>query len=467
MNEEQQNALNSVKEVYIVGIGGIGTSAFAQLLEADGVRVSGEDLRGSAVTEMLAQKDIAVALDSRGAGLETAELLVYSSAVPAQHPARVRAQERGIPQLQYFEALGAYMEQYEYAIAVSGTHGKTTTTAMVASVLIEAGFNPTAVVGSLVKEFDGSNARVGSPEKKYIVVEACEHEAHMLHLHPNVIVVNNIEADHLDYYRDINHITETFQQFVDLLPNHESSALIVNADDDNTKALQTSQLRMTFAVSTVADTLAADWGVDGLTQFFTVENQKFTLHVPGQFNVSNALAAISVAKHLGIGLDVASRALAAFRGTWRRFEYMGEYEGAIVISDYAHHPSEVRKTIRAAKDFYPKKRIVVVFQPHQRARTRELFSDFLEAFYEADYLIIQEIYDVAGREKEYKEDDEYQNVTSQHLVDALENQGRFATYTPNAEVTAEALFDAVEKDDLILIMGAGDIHQLAEQLTTK
>lgn len=457
------NILDSAQNIYCIGIGGIGVSALAQLLQTDDKQVSGEDLAVSGVTEMLQAKKIAVAIDARGNGLESADCIIYSSAVPENHPARVFAREKKIPELQYFDALGQYMQQFEIAIAVSGTHGKTTTTALIANLLVDAGFDPTAVVGSIVKEFGDTNARAGAADKKYIVVEACEHEAHMLKLHPTMIVVTNIEADHLDYYRDLNHIVETFQTFVNQLPENQAVHLIVNADDSRARQLATTASRTTYGIEQVADLQALDIGHEAGRQFFTVDNFAYRLHIPGEFNISNSLAAISVGKYFGISQAIIAESLAKFHGTWRRFEQLGKFNDAAIISDYAHHPTAVRATIHAAKDFFPDRRIIAVFQPHQRARTKELFAEFTRAFVEADVVLIQEIYDVAGREEPA-----YANISSEHIVDVLKDiEGQLAIFTKTAAETRSNLEEIIQADDIVLVMGAGDIYRLAEQLVQK
>lgn len=449
--------------LYFIGIGGIGMSGLAQLLNAEEKHVSGEDATMSHVTDMLTTKGIAVTIGDRGEELTDADCVIFSGAIPQDHPARLAAEQLHLPQLSYFEALGFYAEQFEQVIAVSGTHGKTTTTALVANLLVDAGFDPTALVGSLVREFGDTNARVGSADKQYFVVEACEHEAHMLELRPTTIIVNNIEADHLDYYRDLDHIIETFQEFVDLLPSSENARLIVNADDSRARKLKTTVARTTYGIEQVADLQALDIGHEAGRQFFTVDNAAYTLHIPGEFNVSNSLAAIAVGKHLGISQTLIAESLATFHGTWRRFERLGEFHGAIVISDYAHHPTAVQGTIRAAKEFFPGKRIVAVFQPHQRARTKELFDEFTRAFVEADVVILQEVYDVTGREEA-----EYADVSSQHLVDALYDiQGQEVFFSPDATATHAFVSDLTEPQDVILLMGAGDIYRLAEDLAQK
>lgn len=445
--------LQDAQKIYFAGIGGIGMSALAQLLHADGKQVSGSDRAESAVTEMLTEKGIEVGFVQDGSELTEADILIYTAALPEDHPERERASELGIPELNYFQALGQYMEQFEYAVAISGTHGKTTTTAMLANILVEAGLNPTVVVGSIMKEY-GSNARVGG--KKYIVVEACEYQEHMLQLRPNMIVLTNVEADHLDYYTDEDHIVSAFEEYVALLP--EDGVLVKNVDDERIRTLTSPVREVTYGTSYAADHEASMITVENAKQTFLCYPTEFRLKIPGEFNVSNALAAIAAARTLEVeDMDIAL-ALGSFTGVWRRFQLLDTYKGAMVVSDYAHHPTAVRKTITAAREFYPDRRIFAVFQPHQRARTQLLFDEFVTAFQSADIAIIQEIYDVAGREE-----DQYASVSSRQLVAAVEGPQE-VMFSENAEETRSLIDQQIQPTDLLLIMGAGDIYKLAENL---
>ncbi|MFC1598338.1 UDP-N-acetylmuramate--L-alanine ligase [Patescibacteria group bacterium] len=449
--------LEKAQTIFFTGIGGIGMSGLAQLLQADGKTVLGSDLVESEVTALLQEKGIAVHTSQDGAGMQDADLLIYSAAVPEDHAERKKAKELKIPQMSYFEAVGEYMKEFKTTIAVSGTHGKTTTTAMIANLLVNAGLDPTVLVGSLMKE-SGSNAREGA--KDFLLVEGCEHNEHMLNLHPNIIVLTNVDADHLDYYRDFDHIISAFQEYVDQLP--EDGLLITNADDDGCAKLSYSGSTIRYGLSNEVEVSASNVATAGLNQAFIAHNEDYELQLPGEFNVYNALAAIALGRQLEIDEEVIKKTLKEFTGTWRRFEILGEYKKALVVSDYAHHPVAVAATIRAAKEAYPDKRVVAVFQPHQRARTKALFEEFTQAFSEADYLILQEIYDVAGREEA-----EYADISSKKLVDALEEQGQYPVYTPDAEATRVVIDDILEKDDLLLIMGAGDIYLLAEELVAE
>lgn len=442
--------------VYCVGIGGIGLSGLAQILRGRGCVVRGSDCAPSIVTTMLEERGISVSLKQDGTSFpKRCDLLLYSDAVSPDHPERQCAVKRGIPQMSYFEAVGALLPDYKITIAISGTHGKTTTTAMIANILDRAGFDPTVIVGSIVPAFR-SNARVGK-SRDVFVIEACEHQAHMLHLHPTMIVLTNIEEDHLDYYRDLDHIVATFQKYINHLPS--SGMLIKNNDDKESGELGTDAQIMTYAISRAADVRARGIHRLGMSQQFHCGDTVFTLHVPGKFNVSNALAAIAVGRALGVSEKIMQETLDDFRGVWRRFEVLGEYRNATVISDYAHHPTAIMETIAAAHQFFPKRRLIVIFQPHQRSRTKKLFTKFSRAFEHADFLILQEIYDVAGREQN---DDK--NVSSQTLAKAIERQGKYALFSENAHTTRRFLDEMIEPHDVILIMGAGDIYHLAEQL---
>lgn len=449
-------SLTQAQHIYFSGIGGIGMSALAQLFAAEGKKISGSDIVRSDMTERLELQGIPVALTQDGSGIrEGIDLCIFTSAVPATHPERQACERLGIPTLSYFEAVGEYAKEFENVIAISGTHGKSTTTALIGLVLVEAGLDPTVIVGTVVSEFH-SNARKGS--KKYLVVEACEYKEHMMNIHPNMIVLTNIEADHLDYYRDLEHITQTFQKYIDGLPR--TGILFKNVDDTESVELSTDARTVTYGATRQCEFRASSMTVQDKTQSFVVGGHTYTLNIPGKFNVYNATAAIAVARTLGVEESHIEKVFAAFRGVWRRFEVVGSYNNATVISDYAHHPTAVHSTIKAARQFYPGKRIVVVFQPHQRDRTIKLFEGFTQSFSEADLVIIQEIYDVAGREAG-------EQISSRDLVKAIEKVGKYAFYTRDVAHTRQQIDELVENNDVVLIMGAGDIDHLARALCQK
>ncbi|MEK7540112.1 MAG: Mur ligase family protein, partial [Patescibacteria group bacterium] len=331
---------------------------------------------------------------------------------------------------------------------------KTTTSAMVALTLIEAGLDPTVVVGSKITQLN-SNARLG--KSNIMVVEACEHQAHMLQLKPTHVIVTNIEEDHLDYYNDLDHIVMTFQRYINSLGSE--GVFIKNNDDSESAELGCDGKVVTFGIESAADVKVGKIETAQGKQHFWVGQQEFTLRIPGKFNVANACATIALARELGVTDEISVKALASYSGTWRRFELKGEYRKALVISDYAHHPTAITSTLKAAKEFYPGRRLVVVFQPHQRNRTEKLFEKFKLAFAVADFIIITEIFDVLGREQVLNP-----AASGQALAKAVEGQGKYCLYAQNLTKARSLLEEFLEKDDVVLIMGAGDIYKLADEL---
>jgi len=473
-------SFSRIKKIHFVGIGGIGVSALAKMMLLADKEVSGSDLNMSDITDDLKKLGASIFKGHRKSNLPpAADLIIYSSAASKDNPERQEAFNKGVPQLSYFEALGL-LSKGKFTIAVSGTNGKTTVTAMTGLILERAGLDPTVVVGSKVKEFGGfagqqaSNFRQG--KSGYFVVEACEYQAHMLELNPQIIILTNIEEDHLDYYRNLRHIQSTFQTYIDKLP--QNGVLILNVDDPVSRKFKLPKCRViTYGIRNKAEITAKNVKVENGYQKFDVHFGKaaaprtlnFLLRLPGRFNVYNALAAIAGSLNLGIRPEVGRDVLTDFSGIWRRFEKVGVIpihgssvtDYPAVISDYAHHPTAIQGTIQGAKDFYPGKRLVVVFQPHQRNRTRKLFSDFVRSFSGADLLIVSEIYDVAGREN--KED---KNISSKDLVQTIKK--RFNSnnifFTRDLPQTKSLIFKKVRPNDLILIMGAGDIDKVARGL---
>lgn len=449
------NTVVSAKVIYCSGIGGSGVSALARLLFAQGKQVLGSDAGENMMTADLRQEGLTVFVPQGAEHIPAdCDLFIFSDAVPADHPERVAVKERGILSMSYFEALGLFFEQYKVRVAISGTHGKTTTSAMVALTLIEAGLDPTVVVGSKITQL-GSNARLGKSD--LIVVEACEHQAHMLQLKPTHIIVTNIEEDHLDYYNDLDHIVMTFQRYINSLGSE--GVFIKNNDDSESAELGCDGRVVTFGIESAADVKVSKIETAHGKQQFWIGSQEFSLRIPGKFNVANACATIALARELGVADEVIAKALAAYSGTWRRFELKGEFRKALVISDYAHHPTAITSTLKAAKEFYPGRRLVVIFQPHQRNRTEKLFEKFKLAFNAADFIIITEIFDVLGRETTQNPE-----ASGQALAKAVEGQGKYCLYAQNLSKAREILEEFVEKDDVVLVMGAGDIYKLADEL---
>lgn len=427
--------LNNTEKLFFVGIGGIGVSALAKMFYSQGKEVAGSDKYSSEITEDLKKQGIKVFIghDKKNIDSDT-ELLIYSPAVNPEIPERKKATELGIKQLSYPEALGP-LSKDKYTVAVSGTHGKSTTTAMLGLILSEAGLDPTVIVGSKLKhpEFN-ENLRTGN--SKYFIIEACEWKAHMLKLSPKIIVLTNLEKDHLDYYKNFKNLKAAFKKYVKKLP--KNGILIFNGDDRDCLEIAKSAECKTISYRFKPDT-------------------GFNLQIPGEFNIYNALAASSCASVLGVESKTINSVLNNFKGIWRRFENIGELKGALIFSDYAHHPTAIKQTIKAAKQRYPYKRIIVVYQPHHYDRTKRLFKDFVAAFDQADLAILNQVYDVPGRES-------VKQVDSRDLVKEISKREIEAIFSSNLKTTKSILLKKIRPGDLVLIMGAGDIYRLSTSL---
>ncbi|MBT3230864.1 UDP-N-acetylmuramate--L-alanine ligase [Candidatus Uhrbacteria bacterium] len=436
----------NAKTVHIVGLGGIGTSAIARLFLANGATVSGSDVHSSSIIDDLKNEGIEFRLGHFAENVpRDCDLMIYSRAVPADNVERQIASERSIVELSYPEFLGE-LAKTKKTIAVSGTNGKSTTTAMIASILIEAGLDPTVIVGTQVPGWERHNLRIG--ESEWLVVEACEHMASMLNIAPDVAVITNITEDHLDFYSGIDEIVETFQKWVSSIKS--GGACVINAQDDESAKIEFSKIEK-FEVE--------GRHIDGENQSFMVDGDPYRLMIPGDFNAQNAAAAIVAAKHVGVSAGVCAQALEKFKGTWRRFEHLGVWKSADIYSDYAHHPDAIKGSISAFKEAKPDRRIVLVFEPHQHSRTKELFDDFTTCFYGVDELILAEIYGVEGRAED-------EAISAKVLADSVKGTGsiddvHFAKDHDNAE---SILRDVVKPNDVVIIMGAGSIDNLARKL---
>lgn len=416
------------KYVHMVGIGGIGMSALAQLLVSRGHAVSGSDREASPVTDMLKARGIEVFIGQDVSHLPDAtELLIYSDAVPADSPERVHAHERKIKQISYFETLGSISKSMR-TIAVAGTHGKTTVTGMLAAILKAAGKEPTAIVGSIVRDF-GSNFLPGRAD--LFVVEACEYRDHLLELSPEILVITNIELDHTDFFPSLHALQDTFHQAVQKVP--ANGAIITDPKDGNIAPI------LTRITATVYD--------------YTIEEAP-KLSLIGEFNAANARAAKCAAKTAfpDISDETIDQALKDFKGAWRRFEHKGETpNGALVYDDYAHHPTAVRKTIEAARERFPGKRIVVAFHPHLHSRTETFLQEFADALDTADRAIVAPIYEART---------EMTHTVSNHSIAEV---SKHVEAMDSFDEIREALLTEPE-GTLIITMGAGDIYKVAEQI---
>ena len=450
--------------IHFIGIGGIGVSALAKYYLAKGHKVTGSDLVASEITDSLKKLGAKISIGPHSSMclrfyLKQPDLVIYSPAIPSSNPELKETKRLKIKCQSYPEALGELTKKY-FTIAVSGTHGKSTTTAMIGLLLTKAGLDPTVIVGTKLKEFGDSNCRVG--KSQYLVIEADEHMASFLNYWPKIIVLTTIEKDHLDYYKNLKNILKTFKKYVSHLP--KNGFLIANKDDENSQKLICRGRTSTNGGST---------SLYSLKQRRDIKKLKKILKIPGEYNISNALAALTVGRALGIGDRTIFHVLSQYKGSWRRFEIRhtnlreAEHETTrkiTIVSDYAHHPTEIKVTLKAAREKYPKREIWCVFQPHQYQRTYYLFDDFVKTFRTApvNKLIITDIYDVAGREeKKIKE-----KVNSQKLVRAI-CRGRTSTiYLPKEKIIGY-LKKNLKGGEVVIIMGAGDIYKLADHLTEK
>ncbi len=424
-----------IKNIHFIGIGGIGMSGLARLYLHEGATVSGSDSTETQNTKKLITEGISVTYEQTAENISSRpelELVVYTEAMAGDHPELVAARGAGIRTVNYFEALGEIANEY-YLIAVAGTHGKTTTTAMLIDILEEASFDPTAIVGSL-RTKTGSNFRAG--KSKYFVVEACEYKRDFLTLVPDVLVITNIEHDHVDYYKDLADVQDAFTQLVNMVP--EEGAIITLATDPNIHpVLENAQAKIFDYKIEVFRTLA--------------------LKQPGLHNRMNAGAARAAALVLGADKNIIGEALENFAGTQRRFEYKGECNGAKVYDDYAHHPTAIELAIAGARELYPEKKVTVVFQSHTYSRTHELFDGFVDSLAKADRVLMTPIY-AAREENEF-------GVSAEKLSEAIAGKGIDSKFFHTLEAAALKIKETVSKDDVVIIMGAGDITKVAEKLT--
>ena len=458
--EEATKRLEGVHHVHLVGIGGIGMSGIARVLLEEGYRVSGSDLRVSPLTEALVGLGGTVYEGHATKNIAGADLVVLSSAVPPHNPEVVAAQESGIPVVSRAQILGELMKG-RYGVAVAGTHGKTTTSAMIALILDRAGLDPTIIVGGVIPEL-GSNAKAG--KGKYIVLEADEYQRTFLGLSPSVAVVTNIEMDHPDYFRDLEDICQAYLEFVRLVP--PEGEIFLCSDDPMAQRLQEEPYLAeitTYGLGPRARWRAADLAANaaGGSNFRVLASSRprgeFNLRIPGRHNVRNGLAALAVADYLGIDLMEAGKTLAQFRGVERRFEVKGEASGVIVIDDYAHHPSEIKATLAAARERYPERRVWAVFQPHTYSRTKALLSDFAASFGDADQVVVTDIYPA-------RESDDL-GVNSQKLLAAMNHQG--VHYIGALSDVVVMLCQQLRGGDLLITLGAGDIYQVGEEVLAR
>ena len=458
--------MHRISHIHFVGIGGAGMSGIAEVIANSGYSVSGSDLKASAMTEHLQRAGIDIQIGHRAGNVKNADVVVASTAIPADNPELQAAREKRIPIVPRAEMLAELM-RFRKGIAVAGTHGKTTTTSLLAAILAEAGMDPTFVIGGLVNAF-GSHARLGQGE--YLVAEADESDGSFLLLQPMMAVITNIDSDHLETYGgDFDNLRHAFLEFIHHLPFYGVSILCIDDPEVKRIAGDVSRTTLTFGQDPDADIRAENIQQQGRQMIFVVSfpNQQellnITMTLPGIHNVRNALGAIATAWELGVKPEAMQLALEEFSGIGRRFAEVGELSvgaGSVtVLEDYGHHPTELAVTIEAARNGWPDQRLVVVFQPHRYSRTRELFDDFAQVLAEPDALVITDVYP-AGEVL-------IPGADAHSLCRAIRNRGRVDPVLISDVHSLPAQLPAILQDgDLVLLMGAGDIGSVAGLLRT-
>lgn len=453
-----------VKKIHFIGIGGIGMSGIAEVLANLGFTVSGSDIKRSKNTDRLEELcGIRIEEGHRAENIGDAQVVVYSSAVREDNPEVVRAKELGIPVIPRAEMLAELMVLKPYAVAISGTHGKTSTTSMVATILGHAGVDPTTVVGGVVAAL-GSNARLGQSD--WFVTEADESDRSFLMLYPTIAVVTNIDKEHMESYKGMDDVVQCFTDFVNKVPFF--GAAIICLDDPNVQLIipNIKRRRVTYGLTAQADISAHNITYnDSFGSKFTVWKGseilgELELPVPGKHNVYNALAATAVALELDVPFEKIVAAFATFKNANRRFQFKGEAKGITVVDDYGHHPTEILATLSAAKNSSAGKRTVVVFQPHRYSRTQELMDEFALAFNNADVLFVLDIYAAS--------EDPIEGITAEVLTENIKKYGhKNAMYIGSVDTATEAVMPHLLENDLVITLGAGTVTRLSDEILAK
>ncbi len=454
MSDKIESYIIPGARAHLVGIGGVSMAPLAEVLQGLGMTITGSDVRESATVAHLRALGIRVAIGHAAGNVDGAQLIIRTAAVHDGNPEIAQARRSGIPVFERAQAWGAIMRGYKHALCISGTHGKTTTTSMCTHIAMAAAADPTVMIGGTLPLL-GAGHRVGKGDT--IILESCEYCNSFLSFFPTVAVILNVEADHLDFFRDLADVEHSFRTFADLVP--ENGLIIANGDDANTMHTLEGETRpmLTFGL-TRGDVHAANltWN-KGLPAFDVVYREKTFAHialsVPGEHNVKNALAAAASAIALGFPAAAVEQGLASFRGAGRRFEHKGIYHGAEIYDDYAHHPGELRPLLTTAREL-GYQRVICAFQPHTYSRTHALFGDFLEVLALPDLTLLAEIY--AARE------DNTIGISSKDLADRLPG----SRYFPTLAGLTDCLREIARPGDLILTVGAGDIYTVGEALVT-
>lgn len=450
--------LNNNAHIHFIGIGGISMSGLAHIAISNGCKVTGSDRTKSEITDRLESEGAVIYEGHDAKNIEGADLVVHTAAVKEDNPEMAEAVRRGIRLVDRAEFLGALMKRYKHAVGVAGTHGKTTTTSMLAHALLYADTDPTISVGGIL-DLIGGNIRCGKSD--LFVTEACEYTNSFLKFYPTIALITNIEEDHLDFFTGIDMIRGSFRQFAELTKG--TGSVVAYGEDENIKiALDGAELNIiTYGMSSTNDYYAQNIVYNAGYPSFDVYKRgeklcHISLNVPGDHNILNSLATIAVCELLGVDAEPAAKGIETFKGTHRRFEKKGFVNGAVVLDDYAHHPTEIKATLKAAKAF-PHKRIICIFQPHTYSRTRTLWQEFLTAFDDADELIITHIY--PAREV-------YDGVTDpDKLAAEIAERGINAKYIDSFEEIADYIKKNASENDIVFTMGAGDVTSIGPMIT--
>jgi UDP-N-acetylmuramate--alanine ligase len=459
--------MQRVSKIHLIGVGGAGMCGIAEILYNLGYEVSGSDITSTKTIERLQKIGVKTYSGHDKKHVDKKDLVIVSAAIPSDNEELVESKKRKIPIMKRAEMLAELM-RLRFGIAVAGTHGKTSTTSLIAHIMEHAGMDPTIIVGGRINEIK-TNARLG--DSKYLVAEADESDGSFLHLHPTMSVITNIDTDHLSSYKDdFSLLRKAFLDFIHNLPFYGLVALCV---DDKTLQELLPEIKRSFvtcAINFDADYRAVNIRYEGLSSIFDIvvkaTNERFTveLSLPGEHNILNALAAVAITIELGIDKGHIKTALQEFQGTSRRFELNGELQlqkkKVIWVDDYGHHPTEIIATIKTARIVWPEKRLIVVFQPHRYSRTHEMFENFVDVLSQADVLILLEIYS-AGEAK-------IDGVNSSSLCNAIkERKGAQVIFEKNEEKLLDTLENLTSTNDLLLTMGAGSISSIVKQLSSR
>lgn len=447
--------IDKVKFIHFIGIGGIGTSSLAQILKEKGKTISGSDLVKTEITESLKLKKIKISIGHNEKNVNKKhQLIIYSPAIPDTNPEMEKAKNLKIKCLSYPQALGELTKKH-YTVAIAGAHGKSTTTAMISLITANAKLDPTVVIGTKLKEFKNQNYRVG--KSRLLIIEACEYKRSFLNFEPDILVITNIEADHLDYYKDIQDYKKAFKQLIGKLK--KNGAVIIGEDDKFSSQVVKNISKKVVRIS--GKSKKFDYFLDGNVLYNNKNREKINIRpgIPGKFNLKNASLSAAVAVELKVPVEKIEKSLKNYHGSWRRMEYKKtKFQHTIFIDDYGHHPTEVRSTLSAIRETHPDAKILCVYQPHQYSRTKIFLEEFAKSFYAVDEIIIPDIYDARDYEKGQK------TISVDELVKVIKKHHSHVQNGISLKKTAQFIKKNHKKFDVIVTMGAGDIGEIYKLL---